>query len=138
MNYVLKYKQEIIFFNMQNIRAIVTLFFPIFFQIYFSDGKFIPSQLYLFIKELILLLFQNVSLFLHDLMWLLQRTENIYCDFLLMEFILALLFLSNQDNLYMIHHNSDLFYDIYNAINEHNQKQTHYFSSIPNYFNIYF
>ena len=36
----------------------------------------------------------------------------------------------------MIHHGWDLFYDIYNTINEYNQKQIHYVSSIPNYFQI--
>ena len=38
----------------------------------------------------------------------------------------------------MIHHDSDLFYDIYNTIIEHNQRQSHYPSSILNYFDIYF
>ena len=39
----------------------------------------------------------------------------------------------------MIHHNSNLFYDIYNKINEHNQRQTHYRSSIlPIQFDIFF
>ena len=33
---------------------------------------------------------------------------------------------------------SDLFYDIYNTINEDNQRQTHYLSSILNYFDINF
>ena len=48
-------------------------------------------------------------------------------------------FLSNQENLRMIHHNSNLFYDIYNTINEHNQRQTHYRSSIlPIQFDIFF
>ena len=42
--------------------------------------------------------------------------------FLLMEFTVAFCFLSNQKNLYMIHHDSDLFYDIYNTINEHNRR----------------
>ena len=34
----------------------------------------------------------------------------------------------------MIHHNSNLFYDIYNTITEHNQRQTHYLSSTLNLF----
>ena len=38
----------------------------------------------------------------------------------------------------MINHDSDLFYDIYNTINEHNRRQTHYRSSILNYFAINF
>ena len=37
----------------------------------------------------------------------------------------------------MIHYNSDLFYDIYNTINEHNQRKTHEISAILNYFDIY-
>ena len=34
----------------------------------------------------------------------------------------------------MIHHDSDLFYDLYNTINVHNQRQT----QILNYFDVYF
>ena len=47
-------------------------------------------------------------------------------------------FLSNQENLYMIHHNSDLFYSISNTTNEYNQGQNHYLLLSPNWFNIYF
>ena len=56
--------------------------------------------------------------------------DEIYCCFFC--------FLSNQENLHMIHRNSDLFYDIYNTINEDNGRQTHYLSSILTYFDIYF
>ena len=38
-------------------------------------------------------------------------------------------FLSNQENLYLIHRNSDLFYGIYNTVNEHNQRWNHYLLS---------
>ena len=38
----------------------------------------------------------------------------------------------------MIYHDSDLFYETYNTITEHNQRKTHYLSSIPYYFDIYF
>ena len=38
----------------------------------------------------------------------------------------------------MIHHDLDLIYDIYNAITEHNRRQTHYLLSIVNFFDIYF
>ena len=48
------------------------------------------------------------------------------------------LVLSNKENLYMIYHDSDLLYDIHNIIKEHNQRQTHYFWSNFNYFDIYF
>ena len=38
---------------MKTLRAYVTLFFSIFFQLSFFEKKFVPSQLYLFIKGLI-------------------------------------------------------------------------------------
>ena len=38
--------------------------------------------------------------------------------------------------MYTIPHESDLFYDIPNAINKHNQ--THHLPSISNHFDIYF
>ena len=65
-------------------------------------------------------------------------TETIYYLFYRWNLLLSFCFLSNQDNLYMIHQDSDLFYDIFNTIIEHNKKQTHYPSSILNYFDIYF
>ena len=46
--------------------------------------------------------------------------ENIHDKFLLMIFIFALLFFIHQENLYMNYHDLDLFYDIYNTVNEHN------------------
>ena len=49
-------KELLVFRNFlvyKTLRAVVTLFFSNFFQLSFSDGKFIPSQLYLFIKGLI-------------------------------------------------------------------------------------
>ena len=46
-------------------------------------------------------------------------------------------FFSDQ-NLYMIHHDMDLFYDIYNTINEYNRRQTHYFPFFLNCFDIFF
>ena len=45
-----------------------------------------------------------------------------------MGFIVAFLFLSNREYLHMIHHDLDLFYDIYNIINKHNQRPTNYLS----------
>ena len=53
-----------------------------------------------------------------------------------MGFIVAFLFLSNQENLCIIYDNLDLFYDIYNTITQHNQRQTHYLSSILTYFDL--
>ena len=40
-------------------------------------------------------------------------------SFLLIGFI-VFLFLSNQENEYMIHHDLDLFYDIYNTVTKYN------------------
>ena len=45
-------------------------------------------------------------------------------SFSLMVFIIVFLF--NHDNLYIIHHILDLSYDIYNTINEQNQRENHY------------
>ena len=48
-------------------------------------------------------------------MQFLQYTESIYRHYF--KGLLQLFwFLFNQENLYMIHHNSDLFFDIFNAI----------------------
>ena len=55
-----------------------------------------------------------------------------YLSFLLIGFIVAC-FLSNHENLYMIHYGLDLFYGINNTLTAHNQRQTHYLSSILNY-----
>ena len=51
---------------------------------------------------------------------MLQRFENIYYIFLT-GFIIVFFFLFNQENLYIIHHDTDLFYDIYNTLNQQNQ-----------------
>ena len=56
-----------------------------------------------------------------------------------MGFIAACFFFIQSENLCLIHHDSDLPYDIYNRINEHKQRQIQYLSSsIANYFNNYF
>ena len=65
------------FLAYKTLRTIVTLFFSIFFHSFFSDGEFTPSQSYLFIKDLIFVILCGSFLFLHDLMRLLQRNENI-------------------------------------------------------------
>ena len=101
--------------------AIVTLFFSNFFQSSFCDGKFIPSQLYSFVKGLILLFFADLFLFLRNLTQLLQRIGSTYYLFYWQDLLLLFNFLSNQENWYMIHHDSDLFCDIYNTTAEHNR-----------------
>ena len=51
--------------------------------------------------------------------------DRIYCCFFV--------FYPIQENQYLIHRNPDLCYDIYNAMNEHNWRQTQSLSSILNY-----
>ena len=53
------------------------------------------------------------------------------------DLLLLLCFLLNQENLYLIHHNLNLFCDVCNTINEHNSRQTHYLSLITNYFDVW-
>ena len=60
-------------------------------------------------------------------------------SFLLIVFIVVFLFFLQSKDLYMMHHGSDLFYDIFNTKNEYNRRQTQYLSSsLRNYFDIYF
>ena len=69
LSYVLKSKQNIffIFLVYKTLRAIVTLFFSNIFQSYYCNGNFVPSQLYLFIENLIFVILSKVFLFVHDL-----------------------------------------------------------------------
>ena len=58
--------------------TIVRLFFSYFSQSPYSDGKFIPSQIYLSIKGLIfVILCESFFLFLHDFTRLVQCIESI-------------------------------------------------------------
>ena len=131
LNYVLRYKQDI-FFNIQNIKSnsIFLNFFPIIFFWWKIYSFPVIFQFLLF--------FAYLCWVLHDLTQALQRIESILLPFLLIRFIAAFLFLSNQENLYLIHQNSGLFYDISNTRNEHDQIHTSSLSLIPNYFDIYF
>ena len=97
LSYVLKHKQDIFFLFLayKALKAIVTLFFPIFFQSSFSDEKFIPSQLYLFIKSLIFVILCRSFLFLQDLTRRLQRIEKICYLFYWRDLLLFFWFLSN-------------------------------------------
>ena len=82
----------IFFFSIQNIKAIVSLSFSIFFQSSFLDGKFISSHLYLFIKCLIFVILWG-SFFISS--WF-NATVTLYwkhlSSFLLMGFIVVYLF----------------------------------------------
>ena len=106
-------------------------FFPIilvWWKIYFFPV--------IFIKSLTLFLFAAFFLFLHDLTPLLQHIKSLL-SFYRYYLLLLFCFFFIWENLNMIHQASDLFYGIYNEINEHNRRQTYYLSLIPNYFDIY-
>ena len=85
-----------------------------------------------------MLLSADIFLFLYYLPWLLQRIKNTFYLFYWWDSLMLFCFLCNQENIYMIHHYSDLLYDIYSKINEHNRRQTHYVSSVQNYFKCLF
>ena len=82
----------------------------------FSGGKFSPSHLYLFIKGFI---FVILSRFFPISSWF-NMTVTAYwkhlLSFLVKNLLLFCYFLSIHENWYMIYHNLDLFYDIYNTI----------------------
>ena len=80
-------------------RAIIRLFFSIFFPSSISDGKFIPSQLYLFIKKFDFFILSECFPILHNLMGLLHRIENIYYLFCWLDLLLLSCFSSNQESL---------------------------------------
>ena len=124
LSYALKRNQNFFYCSIQNIKSNCWIFFTIFFQSIFSDGKSFPSQLYLFIQGLIVC--YSFSIFSYFL-WL-NPTAIVFWKylwyFLLIGFIIAFSFLFNQKNLYMIHQDTDLFFDVCNAINELNWRQT--------------
>ena len=90
MNYVLKYKHNIVLsFSIKNINSI---YFIIFFPIIFFYGKFIPSQLHLFIQGLTF--FNSYGSFLISSWFnaIFTAYWKHQFSFLLMEFIVAFLF----------------------------------------------
>ena len=106
------------------------MFFSFFFLQSFTDGNFIAFPLYWLIKGLI---FAILSTCFPISSWF-NTTDTAYWNhllsFLLIAFISAFFFLSSQENLYKIHHHSDLFYGIYNRTTEHDQRQFwHLFSN---------
>ena len=115
LSYVLKDKQDVFFFfSIQNIKSNYCIIFLRFFPITFflMETLFLPSYLYLLIQGLIFVIFCR-SCFIS--FWF-NATVTAYwkhlLSFSLMGFIVAFRFLSNQENLYMMHLNLDLFYNI--------------------------
>ena len=56
LSYFLKHKEKLAY---KTLRVITTLFFSNFFQSSFPDGNSIPSHLFLFIKDLIFVIFSG-------------------------------------------------------------------------------
>ena len=113
-------------------------FSQIFSNHLFFDGWFIPSQLSSFMKGLIFAIFCEYFLYFYNLIPILQHIESADYIFDWWNLFLLSCFLSSLENLYMIHLDLDLFYDICNTINEHSQRYNHYLSltSPPNWISI--
>ena len=129
------------FFSIQNIENNCYVVFIIFFQIIFIGWKISSFLVVLFMKGLIFVILY-ISFSISS--WL-KATDTAYWKHLLpflrwdlLLLLLLLLLLSNQENLYLYHHILDLFYDIYDRMNEHNRRQSCCLSFIFNYFHIYF
>ena len=107
--------------------VIVLLVFAIFFANYLS-----------LMENLFISIYISKCLFFFPYFFMVQRNcyrilkafiiffiDGVYCCYLFC-------FLLNQENLYMIHHNSDLFYQAYNQIyyttKEYIRRKTHYLS----------
>ena len=128
------------FFSIQDIKSNNYIIFLKFFSIIFFWWKIYPFPVIFIYKRFIF--GYSLRIFFLIFSWF-NATVTAYwkhlLSFFLIGFIVAVCFLSNQENLYMIHQDSDLYYDVYNAINEYNQRQTHYFSlNLSMYFDIFF
>ena len=133
-------KNKIFFFifRVQNIKSNCYIIFLKCFQIIIFWWKIYSFQLYLFIKGLIFVILCRSFFFFHNLTRLLQRIESSFYLFSWWDLFLLSCFLSSWENRYNIHHDWDLFYDIYNTLTTHSQRQNHCLSLILNYFDIYF
>ena len=102
------------FFSIQNIKCSCYIIFLKFSPITFSWWKtYFLLVIFIYKRFNFCNSLWIFFLFLHDLTRLLQRIESSYYLFYWYDLFL----------LCMIHHGSDLFYGIYNTINEHNQRQ---------------
>ena len=132
----MKQKQDIffLFFTCKKLKTIVRLFFLKLFPIIFFWWKTYSSP-FIFIDKRFnfcyyICMFSYFSRF--------NTTVTAYwkhlLSLLLIRFVVAFFVFYPVKRIY---NGLDLFYDIYNTINEHTQRQTHHLSLIPNYFNIY-
>ena len=124
------------FFTIHNIscetlRETVASFFWDFSQSSFSGGKFIAIFIYRKFNfcnsyRIFSYSFSNQC----DCCSILKALIIFFIDIIYCCFFFC--FLCNQEN-HMIRHNWNLLHDFSNTINEHNQRQTDYLSSILNY-----
>ena len=119
-------KINFFFLACKTLRAIVRLLFSNFSSHYFlMTNLFLP--VYLSLKGLIFVIL-SVSFFVSSWFNATVTAYSMYLLSFLLIWIIIFSFLPNQENLYnlyTIHHDSDLYFDIYNTINEHNWRQNH-------------
>ena len=109
------------YFCKQNSKNNCCVIFSNLLHFFISNEMFIPSQLYRFIKDLIFYTLCKIY-------W--QRQSVLKTSIVIkLRYIVAFLFLSNQDNLYMIQRDSDLFYDIFYTINQSKTRPLHLIDS---------
>ena len=134
MSYFLKDKQDIFCLFSIHVEQLSYYFSRIFSNhLSLMENLFLSSYIY---KKFNSVFICSFFLFLHDLTPLLQHIKSLL-SFYRYYLLLLFCFFFIWENLNLIHQASDLFYGIYNKINEHNRRQTYYLSLIPNYFDIY-
>ena len=124
----MKDKQDIFFFfiiqNINNNCYIIFLkFYPIFFswwenysfQFIFINKRFSFCYSFRFFSYFFMIQLNCYCVLKAFIIFFIDR---IYCW--------LFVFLFNQENQYIIQHNLNLFYNIYNAIAEHNRRKSHY------------
>ena len=122
------------FFSIRNIKSNCYIIFLNFFPIIFFWWKIFSFSV-IFIYKRFNFCYSLWIFFYFFLIW--RDCYSVLKTFIIFFIERTFYILSNKENLYMIHPNWNLFYDIYNAITEHDRSHTHYVSSIENYFDIY-
>ena len=121
------------FFNLENVKnnkfIIFVNFVPIIFFLRVIYSFLVVS---IYKRYIYIYIFFFGGVFFNLLVTrLLQHVESIYDFFYQWVLFLFFCFLLNQRKIvYMIHLDLDSFHDIYNIINEHNQRQSHCLSLI--------
>ena len=117
------------FLAYKTLRANITLFFSILLQSFFFWWKIYSFALIFICKRFYFC--YSFRTFSWSSSWL-NATVTAYWKHLLFfygwDLLLLFCFLSNQENLYVIHYEYDFFYGYHDTINEPNLRQTHYLS----------